>query len=307
MNINPEIINLIDEIKNDRTHGASQLARQAAGVLKVAAEQSQANNTQEFLLEQKEIGERLMSVRPAMAPVFNIVNRLLQATAEAQEMDLDSIKRLTISKAAEAVSGSSLAVAQTAEHVAALIADGDCIMTHSYSSTVVAALKQAFTKHRNIEVITTRSGPRRSGERTARELGRYEIPITFIDDTAMGLYVSAVNKTVVGADRVCADGKVVNGIGTYQLALAAKRAGVPFYVLCETLKFDSRLKGDAVDLEEKEPSEVLEPERFPRQVKAKNPYFDITPPELITGIVTENGLLAPKEVISYIQRSVDDS
>ncbi len=307
MNINPEIINLIDEIKNDRTHGASQLARQAAEVLKVAAEHSHAGSVEQFLLEQREIGERLMSVRPAMAPVFNIVNRLLQTIAKAQEVDLDSIKRLTISKVTKAVSGSSLAVAQTAEHVAALIADGDSIMTHSYSSTVVAALKQAFTTHRNIEVITTRSGPRRSGERTAQELGLHGIPITFIDDTAMGLYVSAVNKAVVGADRVCADGKVVNGIGTYQLALAAKKAGVPFYVLCETLKFDSRLKGDAVDLEEKEPSEVIEPGGLPPGVKAKNPYFDITPPELITGIVTENGLLAPEEVISYIQRSVDDS
>ena len=70
MNISPEIVNLIDEIKGDKTHGASQLARQAVGVLKVAAECSQADTTEQFLLEQKEIGERLMLVRPAMAPVF---------------------------------------------------------------------------------------------------------------------------------------------------------------------------------------------------------------------------------------------
>jgi len=301
MNISPEIISLIDEIKNDKTHGASQLARQAIDVLKVAAKHSQADSVEQFLLEQKAVGERLMSARPAMAPVFNIVNRLLGIIAEkSAEMDLDSIRCLTISKSDELTSNSLQAVAQIAEHGLGLIDDGDIIMTHSYSSTVVAALKEAFTKHRNIEVITTKSGPGRTGERIAQQLGLHGIPVTFIDDAAMGLYISTVNKVMVGADRVCADAKVVNGIGTYQLALAAKIASVPFYVLCETLKFDSRLRGDEVDLEEKDPSEVVEPGKLPPEVRVKNPYFDVTPLELVTGIVTENGLLAPEGVISYL-------
>ncbi len=169
-------------------------------------------------------------------------------------------------------------------------------MTHSYSSTVVAVLKEAFTKHRDIEVITTRSGPGRTGEKTARELGLCGIPLTFIDDTAMGLYLATVNKVMVGADRVCADGKVINGIGTYQLALASEKADIPFYVLCDTFKFDPRLKGEEVDLEEKEPSELVKPAKLPPEVKIKNPYFDITPLELVTAVVTENGLLAPKNL-----------
>ena len=303
MNISPEIISLIDEIKNDRTHGASQLARQAAKVLKIAAEHSQVDNAEQFLLEQKAVGERLMSARPAMAPVFNIVNGLLNTIAgKATEMKLDSIRRFTMSRADEVIKGSLKAIAQIAKYGSELIAGGDRIMTHSYSSTVVAVLEEAFTKHKDIEVIITRSGPGRTGERIARQLGLYGVPVTFIDDAAMGSYVSTVNKVMVGADRICADGKVVNGIGTYQLALVAERAGIPFYVLCETLKFDPRLRSDAVDLEEKEPSEVVEPGRLPLGVKVKNPYFDITPLELITGIVTENGLLMSEEVTGYMQK-----
>ena len=309
MSISPEIISLIDEIKSDKTHGASQLARQAVKVLKVAAERSHADSVDQFLLEQKEIGGRLMLVRPAMAPVFNIVSRLLGTIAgKSTEMDLDSIRRLTISKSDEVVTHSLQAIAQIAEYGSGLIADSDRIMTHSYSSTVVAVLKRAFTKHRNIEVIATRSGPGRTGERIAQQLGLYGIPVTFIDDVAMGLYISTVNKVVVGADRVCADGKVVNGIGTYQLALAAARTSIPFYVLCETLKFDPRLRGDEVDLEEKDPSEVVEPGSLPPEVRVKNPYFDITPLELVSGIVTENGLLAPEEVVSYFEKqSIKDN
>ena len=254
MSISAEIISLIEEIRNDRIHGASQLARQAAKVLKVAAERSQVDNVEQFLQEQKEVGEKLMSARPAMAPVFNIVSRLLSDIAgKATEMELDSIRRFTISRADEVIKGSLQAIVQIAKYGAELIADGDKIMTHSYSSTVVAVLKEAFTKHRDIEVIITRSGPGRTGERIARQLELYGIPVTFIDDAAIGLYVPTANKVMVGADRVCADGKVVNGIGTYQLALVAERASIPFYVLCETLKFDPRLRSDAVDLEEKEP------------------------------------------------------
>ena len=298
MSFTPEIISLIEEIRNDKTHGASQLATQVVNVLKIAAEHSQADSVEQFLLEQKEIGQRLMSARPAMAPVFNIVSRLLGMIAEkSTETDLDSIRRLTISKADEAITHSLQAVAQIAEYGSGLIANGDKIMTHSYSSTVVATLKRAFTKYRNIEVITTKSGPGRTGERIAQQLGLCGIPVTLIDDVAMGLYISTVNKVMVGADRICSDGKVVNGIGTYQLALAAERASIPFYVLCETLKFDSRLRSDEVDLEEKDPSEVVEPGRLPPEVKVKNPYFDITPLELVTGIVTENGLLHQRKLL----------
>ena len=302
MNINPEIISLIGEIRNDKIHGASQLARQAINVLKLAAERSQMDTTKAFLLEQNGVGERLMSTRPAMAPIFNIVTRFLSAVSEkATEMDLGSIRQFAISKADEIIKDSLQAIAQIAQYGAELIADGDRIMTHSYSSTVVAALKAAFTEHRDIEVITTRSGPGRTGERIAQELGIYG-PVTFIDDAAMGLYISVVHKVMVGADRVCADGKIVNGIGTYQLALAAERAGIPFHVLCETLKFDSRLNSNEVDLEEKKPSEVVEGGRLPPEVRVRNPYFDITPLELVPGIVTENGLLTPQEVISYMRK-----
>ncbi len=309
MNISPEVISLIDGIKNDKTHGASQLARQAASVLKVAAERSQTKSTDEFWQEQKEIGQRLMSARPAMAPVFNIVARLLDAmSGKVVEMELDSVRHFAISKVDEVVGDSLRAIAQIAQYGSELIADGDKIMTHSYSSTVVAMLKAAFAEHGNVEVITTRSGPGGSGEMTARELGLYGMTVTFIDDTAIGLYLSTVNKVVVGADRICADGTVVNSVGTYQLALAGKKANIPFYVLCETLKFDPRVSGGEVDLEEKEPSEVIEPGRLPPEVRVKNPHFDITLLELITGIVTENGLLAPGEVISYMQKqSVKDS
>ncbi len=303
MTISPEITSLIEEIKNDRTHGASQLARQAIAVIKVAAKNSQANNANQFLMEQKEVGQQLIEARPAMATIYNIVNNLLNTIAKeaANNMELDKLRLYTAGKANEAIKSSLKAIEQITQHAARLISGGDRIMTHSYSSTVTATLKETFSKYGNISVITTRSGPGGSGAITARELAGYGIPVTFIDDTAVGLYIPKVNKVIIGADRICADGKIINGVGSYQLAIAAEKTRVPLYVLSDSLKFDPRLKGEEVDLEEKEPSEVIEPGRLPPGVKVKNPYFDVTPLELVTGIVTEAGLHSQEQVLGYIK------
>lgn len=306
MNISPEITRSIKNIRNDKVHGASQLARQAVKVLKRAAQRSQAESARQLLQEQREIRERLMSARPAMAPVYNIIFRLLRAISEkSAEMELAAIRQLTIVKADEAVNGSLQALKRIARYGSELIANNDRIMTHSYSSTVIETLKEAYSKHKNIEVIATRSGPGRTGERIAQELVQHGLGVTFIDDAAMGLYTTAVEKAMVGADRICADGKLINGIGTFQLALAAERAGIPFYMLCETLKFDPRLGSHEVDLEEKETSEVIKPGRLPPEARVKNPYFDITPLELVTGIVTESGILTPKEATKYMEKHPD--
>jgi len=81
VSISPEIISLIEELKNDRVHGASQLARQAVIILEIAAERSQEDSVEQFLQEQGEVGQRLMSSRPAMAPLFNIISGLLSTIA----------------------------------------------------------------------------------------------------------------------------------------------------------------------------------------------------------------------------------
>lgn len=302
MSISSETSHLIEEIKNNQTHGASQLARQAVSVLKVAAQKSRAASSKQFLKEQKEIGRQLMRARPAMAPIANIVSILLDAiVGKTAGMDLARIRLFTVSRAEELLQDSLKAVARIAEYGARLVADGDIIMTHSYSSTVVAMLERAFAEHPHIEVVATKSGSSGSGMMTARELAGCGIPVTLIDDTAVGLYISRANKAVIGADRICADGKVVNGVGSYLLALAAQRAGVPFYVLCESLKFDPGLKGEEVDLEEREPS--VGPGGLPPEGRPRNPGFDITPLELITGVVTEKGLLAAEQVIGYVKNS----
>jgi eIF-2B alpha/beta/delta-like uncharacterized protein len=298
-----KVARLVDEIKNDRKQGASQLARQAVAVLKYAAEHSAADDAGQFREELEGVGEALMAARPAMAPIFNIVKRYLSFFSQlAPEEGLDYVRGGAVAKADELARVSVQAIAEITSCGCGLINDGDRIITHSYSSTVMAVLAEAVELGKHIAVISTRSGAGGTGQRIALELGRQGVAVTFVDDTAVGIYAAKANKAMVGADRICLDGSIINGVGTCPLALAARNAGVPFYVLCETLKFDHRLRSDEVDLEEKDPTEVIGRVKLPPPVEVKNPYFDITPLELVTGVVTENGLLAPEGVGDYMKR-----
>ncbi|HEX7476059.1 MAG TPA: translation initiation factor eIF-2B [Dehalococcoidales bacterium] len=289
MIINPAIEALIDEIREDKTHGASQLARQALDVMKAAAAQSRSSNVVDLRREVQHTASRLKDLRPSMVPIFNSVRKLEETIEHDRSSDLDSLRRNIISRIEELVQVSIEALNRIAAHASGLVCDGDVILTHSYSSTVAAALKKTYQAY-GIRVIATRSGAGRTGERLVWELGLAGVPVTFIDDTAAGVLMSSAKKVFVGADRICSDGGLVNGVGTYMVALAAKKAGAPFYVLCETLKFDSRMKSSEVELEEKDPQEVALTGTLPAGTTVKNPYFDVTPGELITGIVTENGI-----------------
>jgi ribose 1,5-bisphosphate isomerase len=299
MDINVKIQARIEEIKNNTADGSSELARQAILVMKSAAETSEAGTARDFLLEQKEVGKRLIAARRTMAPIPNVVTRLLrEMIREDRKDDLESTRQQAIDLADEMYRDSANAVSAIIISAAELIDDKDVILTHSYSSTVVAAIKEISGRKKGIKAIVTKSGAGRYGERTARELGEAGIPVLYIDDTAVGFYISGADKVLIGADRITADGKVINGVGTCQVATAAKNREVPLYVLCETLKFDFSTDSSKVDLEERGSEGLVEKEIFPPEVTVINPAFDITPLDLVTAIVSENGVVTADKLFS---------
>ncbi|UCB42367.1 MAG: translation initiation factor eIF-2B [Dehalococcoidales bacterium] len=300
MAVAPDVTRLIDEIRDDRTHGAGELARQAVSVFKAAAEYSQADDTPQFLNELSEVGQALILTRPSMAPIRNTVSRLLSVISErTTARDVGSLRQFTISRVDEIISESLRAIAQIILHAREVMTDGDRIMTHSYSSTVVALLKEVSSRCSSIEMIVTRSGTGRTGEKMVWELSDCGLPITFVDDTALGLYVPMVSKILLGADMVCTDG-VVNGVGSYQLVVMAAWHKVPVYIVADTTKFETNLGREGVDIEDRDGAELVDPISLPQTVSIRNPHFDITPLELINGVVTERGIMAPADVIACL-------
>ena len=168
--------------------------------------------------------------------------------------------------------------------------------------TALGVIRTAHEQGKKIHVLVDETRPRLQGARlTAWELEQYGIPYEIISDNMSGYFLKAgkAQKVFFGADRVAANGDVANKIGTYMLALAAHDNGVPAYSVVPTSTIDLSLShGDLIPIEERDPEEVLglefHGERVaPIEAEARNIAFDVTPNRLITGIVTENGIVYP--------------
>lgn len=193
-------------------------------------------------------------------------------------------------------------------HGAALIQDGWNLLTHCNTGslatggigTALAAIKTAHGQGKDIHVYADETRPLLQGARlTLYELSRSGIPATLLQDSAApGLIMGGeIDAVFTGADRIARNGDTANKVGTLPLALAAAQAGIPFYIVAPTTTFDFQIAtGAEIPIEERDPGEILEelgPRRVPEGTVARNPAFDVTPGALITGIVTEQGVLRP--------------
>jgi len=159
-------------------------------------------------------------------------------------------------------------------------------------------IRSAIAQGKKVKVIATETRPRLQGAKlTVYELKRDGIDVTLITDNMVGYVMSQgmVDKVIVGADRVLRDGHVTNKIGTLTIAIVAKRYSVPFYVAAPSSTFDLQTTVDQVVIEHRNPKEILEINGRPItiDVKVLNPAFDITPPDLVTAIITERGIIRP--------------
>lgn len=185
------------------------------------------------------------------------------------------------------------------EHAAELFAPGTAALTHCNAGglatggygSALGAVRAAFARGLVEHVFVDETRPLLQGSRlTAWELGMAGVPATVITDSAAGFLMAhgEVGLVVTGADRIARNGDTANKIGTYPLAVLAQRHGIPFYVVAPTSTLDRELAtGAEIPIEERDPAEVTE--RF----AARNPAFDVTPAELISAIVTEEGVHRP--------------
>lgn len=283
---NPE--KLIQVIEEDNIHGADWLSNAAVGVLITASLREEASDVDVLHERLWDIGIRLASSRPSMAPLANKIGYLFS------ELDkVNSLKeyRAKVSEVGtEIINSSKVNKQKIAEHMKIVESEAKSVFTYSYSGTVVDVIRMVGYEH----VVVTESRPMLEGRRLAEELGNEGVEVLMIVDGAAGMYVTAADICVIGADSVQYNGSAVNKVGSKLLAYAAKDQGIPYYVLCDTSKFNVlNYLGQSIELEAKTPNEVSKPMK---NVTIKNPYFEIVPPELITGVITEEGLMEPLDI-----------
>ncbi len=261
----------VEEIRKDRASGAARLALRAATLLVEYAASAPSDIP--------EIAHALIEAQPSMAPIYNLARRVLAS----------SDVKAACSEFLEAMEQGGTRVAEIA---ATLIEDGMTVMTHSFSSTVLAGFREAHQDGRNFTVICPESRPVCEGIALAASLGMGGIGACVITDAAAFRLLPTAQLVWMGADAISLRG-FSNKTGTALIALAARQLGVPFYVLCSSDKFLPASYSPPPE-EPKDPAEILD--RQLPHVSAVNYYFDLTPLSLISGVVTESGIVAPEEL-----------
>jgi translation initiation factor 2B subunit (eIF-2B alpha/beta/delta family) len=260
-----------DEIRNDRTSGASQQTRRAAKLLVECAEYAPEDLA--------EIAGALIAAQPATGPIYNL------ATLAVRSRDVPGACR-------EFLESMDRSIARVAQIAAALVPDGATVMTHSFSSTILSALREAWWGGKRFSVICPESRPMCEGVAMAASLGVAGIPVSLVADCAIHRALPGVRLVLVGADAASPRG-IFNKTGTALLALAARELGVPVYALCSSCKFLPRFYDPPPEIPS-DPRELLERE-LPH-ITVLNYHFDVTPLDYVSGIVTEEGVLTPAEL-----------
>ncbi len=245
---------------------------------------------------------RLRATRPTAFDLFDAIAAMEAAAAVGQDLAV---------AAAAYVARTVDRCRRIGEHGAALLTEGSRVLTHCNAGalatvdwgTALAPLRVAHRAGRRLFVYADETRPRLQGARlTVWELLNEGIPHALIADNAAGLYLRRreVDLVIVGADRIVANGDVANKIGTYEKAVVAAANGVPFYVAAPASTFDSSLPhGDSIPIEERDASEVTHLEGVqvaPFGTSVRNPAFDVTPHQLVSGYITEHGIFAPGDL-----------
>lgn len=279
----------IVQVCNDREHGSRWLVKEA---ILIICDIAQSSKISEDVLMRKlfHCARRLAQSRPAMGALASAVSRVVCAQG-----GLDGI----VQEAQQLLAEYDTAIEQIATHAQPLL-HGQ-LLTCSISGTILDVL---VAHRQQIEhVIVLEGRPRYEGREMARALSQHGLVVTLITDAQADIFLPECQGVVVGADSVLINGDVLNKAGTALLAWAARGHGLPFYVLCETLKISPRrwINHNAAHraenlamLEEKEAEEVLE--QPISGVVVHNFYFDHTSYRLVSGIVTEQGMLDQRTI-----------
>jgi methylthioribose-1-phosphate isomerase len=304
---------VFEAIQTLKVRGAPAIGITAAFGLALSALQDQSNTLEAFQLNIKQNRDYLASSRPTAVNLVWALDRLVTSIAETKS--INEAKTKLIHEAIQIQVEDEEVCRLIGEHALSVFNDGDRIMTICNAGsiatakygTALAPFYLAKEQNKELSVFACETRPVFQGARlTTWELMQADVDVTLITDNMAAHTIKSkkISAIIVGADRIAANGDTANKIGTFNLAILAKSFNIPFYVAAPLSTFDPSISdGNQIPIEERNPDEVTEVNGVriaPEGVKVFNPAFDVTPSELITGIITEKGILSGdyRELIS---------
>jgi len=289
-----KVDSIVEDIAALKIQGAKDIALAGIKCMKIAATESAATKTEEFVEELRKVGGKASAARPTEPALRNCINIILAKVDRYELRRIQNIKKYAAMSCDKLAKDIEAMVTKIAVIGAGNISEGDTILTHCHSGHVIAILKEAKAQKKNFRVIVTETEPLRQGVQTARELLEARIPVTYCVDSAIGAVMKKVDRVLVGCDAILADGSIVNKIGTLPIAIVAARFNTPLFVAGESIKFDSQtVAGMPEPIETRSPAEIAQYSEL-RGADIINPAFDVVPAELVTALITELGVMKPE-------------
>lgn len=297
-----------EAIRSMTVRGAPAIGAAAAYGLALAALNSKAVQTAELIRELEQAADILRASRPTAVNLFWAIQRVMDRVNASRHLNTDDLRHAILQEAHLIAEEDIRANKQIGMNAQPLIPDPAKILHHCNTGslatvdygTALGIIRIAHESGKQVHAFLDETRPRLQGAKlSAWELNQLGIPHTVIVDGASGIVMKkiGIDLCVVGADRIAANGDTANKIGTYNLALAAKAHGVPFYVAAPTSTIDMSIRsGEEIPIEERSAEEITHvgKERIvPEGSPVLNYAFDVTPAHLITAIITEAGIAYP--------------
>lgn len=315
---NEEVLLVIDNIeacweaiKKLQVRGAPAIGDAAAYGMVLGLKEITATDKEDFFAELKKKKEYLASARPTAVNLFWALDRMENKALENREKEIGEIKEILLQEAENIRQSDEDTCKKIGEYGAELLKDGMTVLTHCNAGrlatarygTALSPIYVAKEKGINVKVFADETRPLLQGARlTAYELMDAGVDVTLITDNMAGyvMKLGKIDMVIVGCDRVAANGDTANKIGTYGVAQLAKAHNIPFYVAGPFSTIDLQTgSGREIPVEERDSEEVTNgfgKRTAPLGVSVFNPAFDVTDHELITGFITEKGIItAPFE------------
>lgn len=295
--MDPRASKIICGIKSLKIQSAQGIARAGLECLKVCIHSSSAKERRHFLEEINEHARKIKTARPTEIELGSIINLVLFRISENETENVESLKEFAIRVCDKQIAEIEVAMSRLIENGAKQIHDGDRILTHCHSRTVVGIFREAKKQGKDFTVLVTETRPLKQGLITAKDLLASNIKIVYGVDSDMGFLMKKCTKVLVGCDAILPDGSIVNKIGTLPMAIVAKAFGKPFIVAGLTSKLTHK-----VEIEERDPHEVEDLRKLHgAKLKVINPAFDVTPGDYVDFIITEKGIVKPHEIFEMVR------
>ncbi|WP_071189126.1 S-methyl-5-thioribose-1-phosphate isomerase [Trichormus sp. NMC-1] len=305
---------MAEAIRTMIVRGAPAIGVAAAYGMYLGAREIETSDRTEFLQQLEKVAQLLRSTRPTAVNLFWAIGRMMQTAyetlgtiAEIQQILLETAQTINAEdiQICQAIGDHGLAaLPKTPEKLIILTHCNTGALATAGYGTALGVVRSAWREGRLTRVFADETRPRLQGAKlTAWECVQEGIPVTVITDSmaAHCMKQGLIDAVIVGADRIAANGDTANKIGTYSLAIVAQKHNIPFFVAAPVSTIDFTLaSGSLIPIEERHPSEIYQigdTILTPSGVEFYNPAFDVTPAELITAIITENGAFPPGDLV----------